>query len=161
MKFIELTQGFVALVDDADYENVNQYKWRVWRNKKRTVAYAVTGQTCNDNFQSMHQFLMGTAPEGLVWDHIDLDGLNNQRSNLRLATRSQNVIHQRARDDNKTGCKGLAWVRGQWEVRLGLNNKRIYIGGYPTKAEAIAAYNEAAKKYHGEFAVLFNEENQP
>jgi hypothetical protein len=87
-------------------------------------------------------------------DHEDGDGLNNQLSNLRLATESQNLANSKKRSDNSTGWKGVSFNKGfgRYIAQIGANGKKYYLGHFATAEDAHAAYVEAAKKYHGEFA---------
>jgi hypothetical protein len=106
----------------------------------------------------MHRVIMGDAATGLQIDHCDGDGLNNQRANLRVCTSSQNNWNQRISKANTTGFKGVsrpARLRGMVNCHVAtiqLNGKRRYLGRFPTAEQAHAAYCEAAKKLHGEFA---------
>lgn len=85
-----------------------------------------------------------------------MDGLNNTRNNLRLATYSQNRVNRELRSNNKSGFKGVCWnkSRENWEVTIQINGKHRHIGYYDTPEEAARVYDEAAIKYHGEFARL-------
>lgn len=101
----------------------------------------------------MHRMLCGTGSE--VIDHIDGNGLNNQRSNLRPCTQSQNLANMRLSKHNTSGYKGVCKTsRGTFHAGIYVNNKRIHIGVFKTPIEAALAYNKAAQKYHGNFARL-------
>lgn len=143
MKEIKLTKGMVALVDDEDFDRVNAFKWHVTITRGKSYARArVLGVKTY-----MHSFLLGT--KGI--DHRDGDGLNNQRSNLRLATQSQNLCGKRCW--GKSGMKGV-WFwkkRGVYQVKCGRGNSKT-IGQFPTLELAAKAYDEAALKLYGEFA---------
>jgi hypothetical protein len=153
MKQILLTQGKVALIDDDDFEYINQWKWRVAKCHNGAI-YACRG-TYNPNFSMilMHRVIMQT-PGSLVVDHIDHNGLNNQKTNLRNCTDSENRCHSYRKSNNKTGFKGISWNQKnkRWYVEISVNHQRIYIGCFRVCADAVSAYDEAAKKYHGEFA---------
>jgi hypothetical protein len=155
MKRIPLSQGKYALVDDADYERLNQWKWCV--SNEYGKLYAVCWQ--NDQHVRMHRFLLGLKKGNAVQvDHKDGNGLNNQRSNLRIATHKQNQWNKRKRRDNTSGYKGVFWHEAskKWLVQIKANGKIQYIGCFKSKIEAARKYNEAAKKYHGKFASLNN-----
>jgi hypothetical protein len=99
------------------------------------------------------------APPGLLVDHRNNDTLDNRRANRRLATCSQNRINSR-RDKSRTSSRyvgvSLEKGRGKWLAYISYNGKRIHLGRFDDEIEAAKAYDEAAKKYHGEFARLNN-----
>jgi hypothetical protein len=154
MKQIKLTQSKFALVSDEDYEYLNQWKWYALKqNNNIFLFYAV--RCFKRKTISMHRVIaerIGIKNP----DHIDRNGLNNQRDNLREATRSQQVINQNLRKDNKSGYKGVSWDRRQkkWVARIQSNKKNLHLGYFDDIKEAARAYNEAALKYFGDFAVL-------
>lgn len=159
MKEIKLTQGKVALVDDEDFEYLSQFKWQY--NKNCTVSgYARRNVRVNGKVKSipMHREILG-----LGWgnktkvDHKDRNGLNNQKSNLRHATVTQNNCNRRLH--NKHKYRGVTFIKNggyisKWRASIVKDGRRIPLGHYKTVEEAALAYNEAAKKYQGEFAVL-------
>lgn len=89
-----------------------------------------------------------------IVDHINRNKLDNRKANLRSATHGQNMINSGLRKDNKSGYKGVFQNKKSYQARIRLNGKRVYIGVYKDPVEAALAYDEAAKKYHGEFAYL-------
>lgn len=150
MKKINLTQGEYALVDDEDYEFLSQWKWCTFKREGYT-SYAIHSQ--NKKTTYMHRLLM-KAKKGEHVDHINHDGLNNQRSNLRLCTRAQNQWNARKSKKNTSGYKGVMWHKSnkQWEAKIMANRKYMYLGSFQKKSDAVKVYREAAKEYHGEFA---------
>lgn len=148
MKEIVLNRGQVALVDDEDYAALSAYPWRA-----REAFGHWYAQTCVGNLTIfMHRFLMN-APKGIQVDHINGIGLDNQRANLRLATASQNQMNRSMQRDNTSGFKGVfKYSKKKWGARIGLNKRKIFLGAYPTKEEAAAAYAKAAEQLHGTFS---------
>jgi hypothetical protein len=156
MKEIQLTQGQFSRVDDKDFERINKYKW--YARKHHTGKY-VAARSIRDKLTGkvtgvlLHRFIIN-APDGVKVDHIDLDTLNNQRSNFRLCNNSQNKANCTAYKTNKSGYKGV-YKRGlKWAAQVRVKGSLIHIGVFDTKEQAALAYNEGAKKHHGEFARL-------
>lgn len=149
-KQIALTQGKFATVDDTDFEWLNQYSWNVQRR------YAARSFRINGKVKTvfMHREIM-QPEQGQEIDHIDGNGFNNQRINLRICTRSQNMMNMKKPKDGRSEFKGITLFRGkQWMAQIGVNGRNIYIGMFDDPVSAAKAYNEAALKYHGEFARL-------
>jgi hypothetical protein len=154
VKTVKLTNGKVALVDDADFERVSQFKWCAHRVRKNWYAVrgvAKAGTASGRGLQRMHQFLM---PGVLRVDHADGDGLNNQRStNLRAATNSQNMANQGISTQNTSGVKGVYWAKhaGKWRAKIKVSYRSIHLGYFEIIEEAARAYESAAVHYFGEF----------
>ena len=158
MKKIELTQSKFALVDDEDFEWLNQWKWclRGWRGAFYAGRNDYQGK--KSHILGMHRQIMHPLVSEEV-DHINNNGLDNQKANLRLCTHSQNLKNQRMGKNNKCGYKGVHWHKKnkKWRAVIYSDGKRIDCGCYSSITEAAQAYNLAALKYHGEFARLNNE----
>ena len=155
-KEIQLTQGKVALVDDSDFEYLNQFKWHV--NKQGNTYYVIRYKRTllkKRVYESMHRLIM-KPDKGFVIDHLDGNGLNNQRNNIRICTVSQNSMNRNKTVKNKSGFKGVIWWErnSTWKAEIRLNKKKIYLGYYENIIDAAKAYNDGAIKYHGEFANL-------
>lgn len=151
MKYIELTQGFKAMVDDEDFERVNAYKWCY------NQGYATRSERINGKQKAilMHRFIMNT-PDDMDTDHEDLKPLNNQKYNLRICTRRQNQGNIGLRKDNTTGYKGVCWnkVVKKWQAYIYHNKKYKNLGYFVNIEDAARAYDKAAIIHFGEFATL-------
>lgn len=158
MKEIQLTQGAVAKIDDGDYCRIAAYKWYYIKNN-RHGGYAVRSETVSyDPYRRrrvwMHHEIYGPIPFGYEIDHVDVDGTNNQKSNLRLCNRSQNACNGHLRSDNQYGTKGIRYhaPNGKYQARVIVNGRRVSLGYYFTVEEAARAYDLAARLEYGEFA---------
>lgn len=149
MKEIPLTQGYIALVDDEDFEHLSKFKWGITISKNHVYAQRQIEP------RLMHRLLMN-APKGVLIDHKDTNSLNNQKHNLRFANKFQNGQNRPANYSSLIGYKGVTWNKKErvFNVKIGVENKRVHLGSFTDVVLAAKAYDEAAKKYHGEFAYL-------
>jgi len=153
MKEIPLTQGFVALVDDEDYAVCSAMNWSIRPNNYGTIYAMHWIGTEEASHISLHNFIM-KPKYGEEVDHIDRNGLNCQRSNMRLATRSQNMAN-RSSPGSSSGYRGVYANRvGTWIAQIRHNGQLYNLGTYDTPEEAARVWDEAAKEKHGEFATL-------
>ncbi len=154
MKRIHLNQGFETCVDDGDFEGLNQKRWRVVFSHNRPYARHSWKENGRTKSVYMHREILN-LPEGQEADHIDGNGLNNQRSNLRLCTRQQNQCNRKISANNKTGFKGVYCVKQSkgYRATIQVFRKSMYLGTFLTAAIAAEAYDRAAIKNFGEFAL--------
>lgn len=149
---VPLSQGKVALVDDADYERVMRHKWcavnnRGWWYAKRVICQ--DGQTFNCY---LHRFILG-VPDGVRIDHIDGDGLNCRGENMRYASAAQNGRNTRPSKRNTTGYKGVIVTdTGRFRAQIGADGKHWYLGQFAVAEDAAKVYDAAARHFFGEFA---------
>lgn len=149
---VPLTRGLVALVDEADHDAVVAMgKW--YANPSRHTFYArrqVWVAGVGQRGLNLHRFLTGWP----LVDHINGDGLDNRRGNLRPASVATNNRNTRLRSDNTSGFKGVAWdpKSNAWRAYISVNRKRTHLGFFANRADAAAAYDAAALDLHGEFA---------
>lgn len=148
MKEIPLTKGKVAIVDDDDFERVNQYKWCYDNGGYATASI-------NGKQQRMHRFILN-AKMGEHVDHASMDGLDNQRCNIRICNNSQNHANTRLRSDNTTGYKGVSFIKRDkiFQAKIEVNGHHMNLGSFVNPKDAAIAYNKAAKLYFGDFARL-------
>lgn len=162
MKEIPLNHGMFALVDDEDFEELNKHKW--FAQKGVNTYYAtrrLTPKSSTNKCTQMHRAIMGMI-KGIAYDHIDGNGLNNQRSNLRIATKQQNMFNSIHRGGASV-YKGVSYKieSKKWRASITYNQKHIHLGYFGTEIEAARVYDAKAKELHGEYARLnFKEESK-
>lgn len=154
MKKIKLTQGKYALVDDEDFELLNKYKWYAHKNKGgyyyaiRNAKNEITGKRFSIR---MHCEIMGRK----IIDHIDRDGLNNTRKNLRLSCFKTNSMNRKNRKNSPFGFKGVSRTKnGKFNASIMKDGKRIHLGTRKTAKECAELYNNKAIEIFGEYAYL-------
>lgn len=155
MKPIHLPCGRMALVDDSDYDRVMQYRWCCMCPRKGYYYACRRMPGKKPSIEYMHRFILGAA-HGQEVDHINHCGLDNRRSNLRIASRSQNQANSRKPITGKASkYKGVVKTKyGTWNARIRNMGKREGLGCYKTEEDAAIAYNKRAVELHGEFARL-------
>jgi len=146
MKQIPLTQGKFTLVDDDVYEWASQYKWCAV--KDGNTFYALRTLLLEDGRQvtcRLHQCIIGHTLIKLHTDHLDGNGLNNQRSNLRFVTNRKNQGNQIVHRNGKLA--GTIWVKSKqrWYARMEINGKSKHLGSFKTQQEAHEAYLKAVR----------------
>lgn len=153
-KLIPVHGGYFAEIDDDDFGIVSPFKWHAM--KGRNTVYAATNVRREGGGYStvaMHRMINET-PKGLHTDHIDGNGLNNQRANLRTATRTQNAHNRAPNKGSVSAFKGVHWNKRKrrWIASIRVKKKSIFLGQHKDEASAAAAYDRAATQYFGEFA---------
>jgi hypothetical protein len=145
-------------VDAEDYEWLSQYKWSITTNKRSATRYARTaiGPRTNNVQLKMHRVIMNAQP-GQVVDHINGNGLDNRKCNLRVCTQSQNMANMQKHRRGSSQFKGVIWkkqYKKKWEAAIHLGKKRVVLGRFDDEAAAARAYDAAARQHFGEFARL-------
>lgn len=159
---VVLTQGFVAIIDEADWPLVSQFKWHAAKSSYGDYYYAAAciarsraeAIGCKKHFK-LHQLLMGFP--GLLIDHRDGNRMNNRRSNLRVATIAQNSRNSsKPRVPCSSRFKGVSWHRKHqvWQVFIQVNRKNKFLGHFKDEEEAGRVYDIAARFHYGQFARL-------
>lgn len=161
MKEIALTRGKVALVDDEEYEFLNQWKWFAREDKNNFYAIRNEHTTLQKSvYQTktiyMHRLILGIENPKILVDHKDHNGLNNQKSNIRTSTNQQNSCNKKKHAKASSKYKGVSWHKGicKWHSQIYADGKKKSLGYYPDEKKAADSYNIAARYYHKEFASL-------
>lgn len=139
-----------ALIDLDDVNKVKNIKWHR-SDLQRSTYYCLSNDS---EWKRIHRLIMGVTDKNIVVDHINHNGLDNRKSNLRICTSGQNTCNCLTSKNNKSGHKGVYWSkeRKKWCAQISINNKTKGLGRYDTIEEAIEAREKAAKEYYGEFA---------
>lgn len=144
-----LPSGAVALIDDADAPLLADACW--WEDPRSNTSY-VRGQRRGETTKlRLHRVIAG-ATAGDIVDHINLNGLDCRRANLRFATMAENSRNRPKQNNNTTGFKGVTLFKGRFQAHIKYERKKIHLGCFATAEEAHAAYADAAARLHGQFA---------
>lgn len=158
MKKIKLTRGQFALVDDANYNWLNQWKW--YASKEESGFYAVRNSSLKKGKRHqirMHRLILGLEyGDSQQTDHQNHNTLDNRRDNIRIATSNQNGRNTKSHQDSTSQFKGVSWYKRlkKWQAAIYLNGKLKHLGFFTLERDAALAYNKVARKYFGEFAYL-------
>lgn len=159
-KLIPLTRGKLAIVDDDAFADLSLHKWTFQASDTcvRGEGYAFRyseGGALRRRRIFMHDVIL-PPPTGKKVDHISGNTLDNRRDNLRHATRSQNAVNRPLASNNTSGYRGVSFHKGKgrWRASIKQDGRAIYLGSFSDKEDAARAYNEAALRLFGEFAIL-------
>lgn len=150
MKKIKLYNGRVAFVDDEDAELVRGYKWLIHKAGKTEYA-----RSMGTTMVYMHRLILNLSDPNILVDHIDHNGLNNTKSNLRLCNKSLNGANRTAANKNSSSRHlGVYWFKQtkRWGVSVWKNRIRYHVGYFKSEDDAALAYNKKAIELHGDFA---------
>jgi hypothetical protein len=155
LKQITLTQGKITLVDDADFESLSIYKCHALRGRWNKGTWYARANVGGKQIL-LHRLILGDPPPGMEVDHIDGDGLNNQRSNLRFCTKSENMQNRKLQRNNTSGYRGVVFHKPtkKWQATISFQGKTRWLGLFVLPEEAAAAYDREASRLFGEFARL-------
>ena len=156
MKTIPLTQGKFAIVDDEDFEKLNVHKWHLQKSAN-FYYYAVRRKNIRGKEIAiyMHREILGLRPtDNQVVDHIDHEGLNNRRFNIRICTNQENRMNSKHNKNSLSKFKGVSWHkhRRKWYASIKVNGRSQHLGSFDSEIEAAKVYDSKAKKLCGEFA---------
>lgn len=157
--YVPLTQGYEAVVDAADVPLVESWVWmsHVRRRPNGTVRAVYAVRNAADQMGKRHLVLMhrviAETPQGMETDHVNGNGLDNRRRNLRNVTKQQNSFNQRLAVNNTSGAKGVSWEQreGKWRAQINVSGKNRHLGLFNSIEDAAAAYAKASIDQHGEF----------
>lgn len=147
------TDGTEFFVDDADDDIASSRAWRAKRNKKDLTVYVVSGQPRRGDWVALHRVITNPLT-GMCVDHINGNGLDNRRRNLRLCTHAENVRNRGTFRNNSTGVKGVVWSKyhQKYQGQLRLDGKTVHVGYFSSIEDAEIAVRERRESLHGAFA---------
>lgn len=152
-KIISLTNGHSALIDEVWFPIFSQFKWQVLKSKGNNYCRSSIYADSKHSQELMHRIIMAALPHQLV-DHINGNGLDNRRCNLRLCNFGQNAMNAKVRKNKESKYKGVFRCQNKWCAKVRKNRKTVFLKAFNLEVDAAKAYNKAAAKHFGEFAFL-------
>jgi hypothetical protein len=158
IELVNLSKGKFAIIDIEESDLVNQYKWCI--NDKQNNNYAIATKVIDNirHSKRMHRVIMRVTDPSIIIDHINHNGLDNRKSNLRRCTFAENVKHTSSRIGSNSAFLGVSFKKQRtfkmYVAQIQCDKKKFHIGYFDTDIEAALAYNKRAKELFGEFANL-------
>lgn len=142
-------------IDGEDFDKIKNYTWCIANFSKR---FYIVSDLCNKGNRKkilLHRLIMN-CPDGMVVDHINHNGLDNRKENLRICTNQENLYNQRKKEGKTSKYKGVSFFKrdNNWTVRIRINGKSKNLGYFLNEEDAAEVYNQAALKYYGKYAFL-------
>jgi hypothetical protein len=143
-----------VIIDIKNWGSIKKYRWYLHYEPK--LHYSNVYTFINKKTVKLHRFILNLQDSFFIVDHINHNTFDNRENNLRKCSHLENNKNQKIHKDNASGFKGVVWrePRKKFTAQICVNNKIIYLGGFASKIDAAKAYNDAALKYHGKFALL-------
>lgn len=143
-----------TIIDAEDYPRVARHLWRYNPKPQSATGHAERRYMAHGRLQivALHRFLLD-APDDQEVDHINGDGLDNRKQNLRLVSHARNMMNRRLPKNNKSGYKGVRWCPGKkkWRAEISYGGKQYHLGYFCDPLDAATVYNEASLRFHGEY----------
>ncbi len=146
--------------DDEDEELIQKYKWCIYKGVKKNIYYCRTGLWINGKTKiyALHRLLLDLTNPKVLVDHINHNGLDNRRENLRICTNAQNHANELPGKGKSSKYKGVSFIKNKshllrpWAAHIMVNRKSLYLGCFSSEEQAALAYNKAAREHFREFA---------
>lgn len=152
LAYVTLTRGHEAIIDAADAESAGRFNWYALVTKYGHT-YALRARRKEDDEPQLLHRMLTKAPAGMDVDHINGNGLDNRRENLRVCTHAQNMANQRIERPNRLGYRGIyQQTPTSFRAEISVKDKKVNLGNYRTAAEAAAVYQRAVVEIRGEYA---------
>lgn len=156
MREIQLTRNQVALIDDEDFDLINQHKWFSVSPRQKNYRHTwYAACKIQGRHVTMHNLLLN-PPKGSVADHIDHNGLNNRRTNIRISTTRENSWNTNKHKNCTSKFKGVSWnkEKSKWQARICINGRETHLGWFHDEVLAANTYDFVACQFFGDFAKL-------